>query len=86
MNLHGDWIEMVVGESETKNVSPYFIIRADLFHVASSAEKLRVAVAFIIVGVASSPSWIAVEKGLWKKYGLDVELILLSGGTDGRTS
>jgi ABC-type nitrate/sulfonate/bicarbonate transport system substrate-binding protein len=51
---------------------------------ASAAEKLRVA--FSIVGVASSPSWIAVEKGLWKKYGLDVELILLSGGTDGRTS
>jgi ABC-type nitrate/sulfonate/bicarbonate transport system substrate-binding protein len=82
MNLHGDWIEMVVGESETKNFSPYFIIRADLSHVASAAEKLRVA--FIIVGVASSPSWIAVEKGLWKKYGLDVELILLSGGTVGR--
>jgi len=47
--------------------------------VASAAEKLRVA--FSVVGVASSPSWIAVEKGLWSKYGLDVELILLSGGT-----
>lgn len=48
-------------------------------HPASAAEKLRVG--FSVIGVASSPSWVAVEKGLWKKYGLDVELILLSGGT-----
>jgi NitT/TauT family transport system substrate-binding protein len=48
-------------------------------HPAFAPEKLRVG--FSVIGVASSPSWVAVEKGLWKKYGLDVELILLSGGT-----
>lgn len=46
--------------------------------VASGAEKLRVA--FTAVGVSQSPSWVTVEKGFWKKHGLDVELILLSGG------
>lgn len=45
---------------------------------ALSAEKLRVV--FPIMGIALSPSWVAVEKGMWRKNGLDVELILLTGG------
>jgi NitT/TauT family transport system substrate-binding protein len=46
---------------------------------ASAAEKLRAA--FPSLATALSPSWIAAEKGFWKKYGLDVELIYLDGGT-----
>jgi ABC-type nitrate/sulfonate/bicarbonate transport system substrate-binding protein len=45
---------------------------------ASATERLRVA--FPSLGIALSPSWVTLEKGLWRKYGLDVELILLSGG------
>src|SRR5512143_4016590 len=45
---------------------------------ASATERLRVA--FPSLGIALSPSWVTLEKGLWKKYGLDVELILLSCG------
>ncbi len=42
------------------------------------AERLRAA--FPSLATALSPSWIAGEKGFWKKYGLDVELIYLDGG------
>jgi NitT/TauT family transport system substrate-binding protein len=42
------------------------------------AEKQRMA--YPSLGLALSPSWVTLEKGFWRKYGLDVELILLSGG------
>ncbi len=64
-------------------MQPRFI--ASLFFIllvcsadAPAAEMLRVA--FPSLGIALSPSWVTLEKGLWRKYGLDVELILLSGG------
>jgi ABC-type nitrate/sulfonate/bicarbonate transport system substrate-binding protein len=45
---------------------------------SSNAEKLRVA--YPTLGPGSTPSWVALEAGFWKKNGLDVELILLGGG------
>jgi NitT/TauT family transport system substrate-binding protein len=45
---------------------------------SSNAEKLRVA--YPTLGPGSTPSWVTHEMGFWKKSGLDVELILLSGG------
>ncbi len=45
---------------------------------SSGAEKLRVA--YPTLGPGSTPSWVTHEMGYWKKSGLDVELILLSGG------
>jgi NitT/TauT family transport system substrate-binding protein len=44
-----------------------------------AAEKFRVA--FPTLGPGSTPSWVSLEAGTWKKYGLDVELVLLSGGS-----
>jgi NitT/TauT family transport system substrate-binding protein len=43
-----------------------------------AAEKLRAA--FPSLATALSPSWITAEKGFWRKYGLEVELIYLDGG------
>jgi NitT/TauT family transport system substrate-binding protein len=43
----------------------------------SAADKLRVG--FPSLATALSPTWVAAKKGFWKKYDLDVELILLSG-------
>jgi len=43
-----------------------------------AAEKLRAAYPAIAPG--STPSWVTAEKGIWRKYGLDVEPILVSGG------
>jgi ABC-type nitrate/sulfonate/bicarbonate transport system substrate-binding protein len=45
---------------------------------SSGAEKLRVA--YPTLGPGSTPSWVTHEAGFWKRSGLDVELILLSGG------
>ena len=45
---------------------------------ANGAEKLRVA--YPTLGPCSTPSWVTHDAGFWKKSGLDVELILLSGG------
>src|SRR5436190_17675973 len=43
------------------------------------AETLRVGFPSLATGFA--PSWVTVEKGIWKKHGLDVELIYLRGGS-----
>ena len=43
-----------------------------------SAEKIRVA--YPAVAPGSTPSWVTAEKGMWQKYGFDVETILVSGG------
>ena len=45
---------------------------------AHAADKFRVA--FPTLGPGSTPSWVTLEAGMWKKYDLDVELVLLSGG------
>ena len=44
---------------------------------AFAADKLRVG--FPSLATALSPPWVAAKKGFWKKHGLDVELIFLSG-------
>ena len=45
---------------------------------ARSAEKLRVAYPAVAPGL--TPSWVTAEAGIWRKFGLDVETILVSGG------
>jgi NitT/TauT family transport system substrate-binding protein len=45
---------------------------------SNAAEKLRIA--YPTLGPGSTPSWVTHEIGFWRKNGLDVELILLSGG------
>jgi NitT/TauT family transport system substrate-binding protein len=45
---------------------------------AQGAEKLRAAYPAIAPG--STPSWVTADKGLWRKYGFDVEPVLVSGG------
>jgi NitT/TauT family transport system substrate-binding protein len=43
------------------------------------AEVFRVGFPSLATGFA--PSWVAADKGIWKKHGLDVELIFLRGGS-----
>jgi NitT/TauT family transport system substrate-binding protein len=45
--------------------------------IALATDRLRVG--FPSLATALSPTWVAAKKGFWKKYDLDVELILLSG-------
>ena len=44
-----------------------------------AAEKL--VISYPTLGPGSTPSWVTAEAGFWKKQGLDVELVLLSGGS-----
>src|SRR6476660_114803 len=44
-----------------------------------SAETFRVGFPSLATGFA--PSWVAADRGIWKKHGLDVELIYLRGGS-----
>ncbi len=41
-------------------------------------EKLRAAYPAVAKGLA--PLWVTAEKGIWQRYGFDVETILMSGG------
>ncbi len=43
-----------------------------------AVEKIRIA--YPAVAPGSTPSWVTAEKGIWQKYGFDVETILVSGG------
>src|SRR5499425_3155254 len=44
-----------------------------------SAEVFRVGYPSLATGFA--PSWVTSDKGIWKKQGLDVELVFLRGGS-----
>ena len=43
------------------------------------AELIRVGYPSLATGFA--PSWVTSDKGIWKKHGLDVELVFLRGGS-----
>src|SRR5688572_32785024 len=44
-----------------------------------SAQVVRVGYPSLATGFAAS--WVTADKGIWKKHGLDVELIFLRGGS-----
>ena len=47
--------------------------------ISLRAETVRVGFPSLATGFA--PSWVTADKGLWKKHGLEVELIYLRGGS-----
>src|SRR3990172_12245820 len=53
-------------------------IRAEA-QVRAAPEKLRIA--YSAIGSSQSPLWIAHEAGIFKKHGLDVEMVYLGGGS-----
>ena len=46
---------------------------------AEAADKMTVA--YATLGPALSPGWVTSDKGIWKKHGLDVDLVYLGGGS-----
>jgi NitT/TauT family transport system substrate-binding protein len=64
-----------------QNEIGFFIAVFLVFSVSTlcSAESLRVGFPSLATGFA--PSWVTADKGIWKKHGLDVELIYLRGGS-----
>lgn len=64
-------------------VALYFVIfSVFLAGRAKASDKVRMAYISDSPG-SSAPYWIAKEAGLYKKYGLDVELIFINGSTRG---
>ncbi len=60
----------------------FFILSVFLAGTAAAGQK--VSVAYISDSAASSvPFWIAKEAGIFKKYGLDADLIFINGSTRG---
>ena len=55
-----------------------FLVFAGDARSSAAAEKIRAV--FPSLATALSPSWVTADKGIWRKYGLDVELIYLDGG------
>jgi NitT/TauT family transport system substrate-binding protein len=49
------------------------------FTSAVAAEKMTVA--YATLGPALSPGWVTSDKGIWRKHGLDVDLVYLGGGS-----
>ncbi|MBM4299192.1 MAG: hypothetical protein FJ143_15760 [Deltaproteobacteria bacterium] len=64
-------------------ISLSLVLLASLYAVAVDAqrrgEKLRVI--YSAIGSSQSPLWIAHEGGIFKKHGLDVELLYVAGGS-----
>ena len=50
-----------------------------LAQVRSGSEKVRVV--YSAIGSSQSPLWIAHEAGIFKKHGLDVDLLYVAGGS-----
>ncbi len=44
-----------------------------------AADKMTVA--YATLGPGLSPGWITADKGIWRKHGLDVDLVYLGGGS-----
>src|SRR5512142_1454158 len=64
-----------------KKLAPIAAVILCLAGMAKTAVAEQLRAAFPSLATALSPSWVTAEKGFWKKYGLDVELVYLDGGT-----
>ena len=77
----------VEGESQREGrmiqIQIFFIVLEFFLALAaparSNAEIFRVGFPSLATGFA--PSWVTADKGIWKKHGLEVELIYLRGGS-----
>ena len=67
--------------TSTSLLFPIFLFTVVCFVLVSqsrAADKVRVGLSAL--SLANSPLWVAEEKGIFKKYGIDPEIILVGGG------
>jgi NitT/TauT family transport system substrate-binding protein len=57
-------------------ISVLFVYWSSTLHAAD-----KMTVAYATLGPALSPGWVTSEKRIWRKYGLDVDLVYLGGGS-----
>jgi len=58
-----------------------FVMFAALVVAAAPLRAETFKVGFPSLATGFAPSWVTADKGIWKKHGLDVELIYLRGGS-----
>jgi NitT/TauT family transport system substrate-binding protein len=68
---------------KTKRIHFYFlaVILAILLNSSVSAQLTKLNVGYSAISEEQLPAWIAKETGIFKKNGLDVQLIYFTGGT-----
>ncbi len=65
-----------------KVYSLFFCLLLALFHVPiASGQMSKLKVSYSSITANNSPVWLAKEKGLFDKYRLDVQLLLIESGT-----
>ncbi|HEV8724695.1 MAG TPA: ABC transporter substrate-binding protein [Candidatus Binatia bacterium] len=52
-----------------------------IFYSSALHAADKMTVAYATLGPGLSPGWITADKGIWRKHGLDVELVYLGGGS-----
>jgi NitT/TauT family transport system substrate-binding protein len=77
-NDWNDW-NPTLKTNRALKVAIFVIGHLVFLQVPCGAEALRVGFPSLATGFA--PSWVTVDKGIWKKHGLDIELIYLRGGS-----
>jgi NitT/TauT family transport system substrate-binding protein len=71
-------IILLLGVIATSFLHPSLSIAAE----TPAAQPLKkIAIAYSGISASQSPAWIAYEQGLFKKYGLDVQLIFIEAGS-----
>ena len=58
-----------------------FILIAMLFYPAALHAADKMTVAYATLGPGLSPGWVTSEKRIWRKHGVDVDLVYLGGGS-----
>lgn len=59
---------------------PFSVLLALFLHTAGIEAADKMTVAYATLGPALSPGWVTSEKRIWRKHGLDVDLVYLGGG------
>jgi len=58
-----------------------FLLVAILLHASALEAADKMTVAYATLGPGLSPGWVTSDRGIWRKHGLDVDLVYLGGGS-----
>ena len=63
-----------------RSISFWFVIILSAINVPTVGAQERVRLGLSSVSATSGSIWVAEEKGLFKKHGIDAEVIIIGGG------
>jgi NitT/TauT family transport system substrate-binding protein len=60
----------------------FLFVAGLLLQLAAASEAAqKMTVAYATLGPGLSPGWVTSDKGIWRKHGLDIDLVYLGGGS-----